>query len=262
MTLPRFTRLPFAASNSFAPRMLDGSQLDADWSPIARYRADVEHLTLVSGRVSQWNDMSGNGRHLIQATADSRPIVTSNAINGQPAVTFGDNGLARFLSAANVVPVGDTSVFSMAIIFRLEPESSPTNATYQALIGNTTIAATNQIAWANKDGFFEAGVGGPERARRGGLSVGDWHLGLYSWDDETETVTVQADRSPLATDGGAGQVENTGIFVGASSAGPAAPLFGDIREIIIFPEQIFAVDQAALLQSIKDYVRANVVLDV
>lgn len=36
-------------------------------------------ITVVSGAVSQWNDLSGNGFHATQGTAESRPLVSSSA---------------------------------------------------------------------------------------------------------------------------------------------------------------------------------------
>lgn len=44
-------------------------------------------ITIATG-VSQWNDQSGNGNHLLQATGISQPTVTAGAINGLPAITF------------------------------------------------------------------------------------------------------------------------------------------------------------------------------
>lgn len=41
--------------------------------------------------VSQWNDQSGRGNHLIQATSTNRPVLTANALNGFPALTFDNN---------------------------------------------------------------------------------------------------------------------------------------------------------------------------
>lgn len=44
-------------------------------------------ITLATG-VSQWNDLSGNGRNFTQATGSQQPAYTQNAVNGKPAVTF------------------------------------------------------------------------------------------------------------------------------------------------------------------------------
>jgi hypothetical protein len=46
-------------------------------------------VTLASNAVSQWNDLSGNGNHLTQATAGYRPSYSQIAVNSNPAVVFG-----------------------------------------------------------------------------------------------------------------------------------------------------------------------------
>jgi len=43
--------------------------------------------TIVTG-VSQWNDQSGAGNHLVQAVGASQPALTAGAINGFPALNF------------------------------------------------------------------------------------------------------------------------------------------------------------------------------
>lgn len=39
--------------------------------------ADQASMTIVSDAISQWNDKSGNGNHLSQATSSSRPLIAS-----------------------------------------------------------------------------------------------------------------------------------------------------------------------------------------
>lgn len=50
--------------------------------------ADASTVTTVSGAVSQWNDKSGNGRHVTQAIAGNRPAYSSAAINNKNALSF------------------------------------------------------------------------------------------------------------------------------------------------------------------------------
>jgi len=56
---------------------------------IAYYRNDPETITLTSGRVSKWADLSGNGYHAVQATSSRRPTITSNWSNGLDGLAFG-----------------------------------------------------------------------------------------------------------------------------------------------------------------------------
>ena len=68
----------------------------------AWYRAD-QGITIATG-VSQWNDISGNGRHLTQATGANQPTFgATSGPNSTPALTFdGSNDvLSATFSAIN-----------------------------------------------------------------------------------------------------------------------------------------------------------------
>lgn len=60
----------------------------------------IETVTLVSSVVSQWDDLSGKGNHLVQGTAGSRPALGTFA--GRPAVIL--DGANDFLTTTNVSP--------------------------------------------------------------------------------------------------------------------------------------------------------------
>ncbi len=68
------------------------------WNPSALttcqgwYRAD-QQVTLVSGKASVWNDLSGNGRHLTQGTGGSRPTFVASGIGGQASLSFAGSQL-------------------------------------------------------------------------------------------------------------------------------------------------------------------------
>ena len=50
--------------------------------------ADSNTITLNGSTVSQWNDKSGNARHVSQAAAARQPTYTANGLNGKPVLTF------------------------------------------------------------------------------------------------------------------------------------------------------------------------------
>lgn len=49
---------------------------------------DFSAVTDVSGSASQWNDISGNGRHFFQATAGNRPLIVAGGLNGRRTIRF------------------------------------------------------------------------------------------------------------------------------------------------------------------------------
>lgn len=89
------------------------------------WRADAGNVTIATG-VSQWNDTSGNARHLTQATGSAQPAHTSSlaGMNNQPAVTFdGSNDQLTGAAWSNFVAVGAYTI--MAAIY---PTAAPTNS--------------------------------------------------------------------------------------------------------------------------------------
>lgn len=61
--------------------------------PVSGYLAwfdamDASSLTVSDGHVSQWSDKSGNGNHLVQATAANQPNYGLSFLNGAPCVGF------------------------------------------------------------------------------------------------------------------------------------------------------------------------------
>jgi len=65
--------------------------------------ADANTITTVSGGVSQWDDKSGNGRHVSQATSANRPTVASAVLNGKNIIRFDPTGSPDRLATASAL---------------------------------------------------------------------------------------------------------------------------------------------------------------
>lgn len=60
-----------------------------DFAPKAWFDAsDAASVTLDASAVTQWNDKSGNGYHLSQATGANQPTYTTAGLNGLNVITF------------------------------------------------------------------------------------------------------------------------------------------------------------------------------
>ncbi len=81
------------------------------------YRADGT-TTVVSGAVSQWNDMTANNVHLTQATAANRPAqnTSSNLINFNPSLSFDgtNDNLRNTAGAAFITGSGGYTAYYVA----------------------------------------------------------------------------------------------------------------------------------------------------
>jgi hypothetical protein len=76
-------------SNLFVPPYVPAPPV----TPYAWYKADVG-VTQSSGLVTQWNDQSGNGRHLTVPSGATEPNYISSGINSLPSIEFlSDNAL-------------------------------------------------------------------------------------------------------------------------------------------------------------------------
>jgi hypothetical protein len=65
--------------------------------------ADASTITQSSGAVSQWNDKSGNGRHVSQSTSAKRPTVASAELNGKDIIRFDPTGSPDRLATASAL---------------------------------------------------------------------------------------------------------------------------------------------------------------
>jgi hypothetical protein len=88
-------RLLRPRATGFNPKSISGLYLWLDGS-------NSSSVTLNSGNVSQWRDLSGGGRHFSQATGGAQPAYTSAGQNGQNCLTFdGSRRLVSDLAASN-----------------------------------------------------------------------------------------------------------------------------------------------------------------
>lgn len=102
-------------------------------------------VTLNGSTVSQWSDLSGNGRHLLQPTASLQPTYTINARNGLNALTMGASGTDMHTSTSAATQL--FSVTSQSIFWAL---ISPTAQNVQARVYTQIVTGqTNDFSGTN-----------------------------------------------------------------------------------------------------------------
>lgn len=71
--------------------------------------SDSGSVTLSSGKVSQINDLSGNGRHMVQATSTNQPTYASGVKNGLNAMQMSGSQWVR--QSSNWTPASTTTFY-------------------------------------------------------------------------------------------------------------------------------------------------------
>lgn len=90
------------------------------------------------GKVSQWNDKSGNQRHCVQATSANQPTFQSTGIAGLPAVSF--DGVDDFLPFSD-----DTLAYVASSSFTIVYVASKPTTTNTYVIGGTGSGTRNNL---------------------------------------------------------------------------------------------------------------------
>ena len=86
--------------------------------------SDTSSITSSSGLVSQWNDLSGNDRHLTQGTAANQPTTGVTTQNGLNVINFSTKSMTTANSAS-----------SFPIVYFFAVVKSPANASNQVIAG-------------------------------------------------------------------------------------------------------------------------------
>jgi len=91
-------------------------------SPVLSLSADTGVTTDSEGQVETWADQSGNGYDYAAGSQASRPSVTEDAVNGQPALTF--DGDTDHLTREDTMGIPNDSARTFVVVCRLN-ETTP-----------------------------------------------------------------------------------------------------------------------------------------
>lgn len=207
--------------------------------------ADTASLTLVSGNVSQWNDKSGNGRVISQATSGHQPSFASETVSFDGV----DDSLYRsgaFMYANGSVDIYVAGAFSNgAASRRFVTEVSSTNGSvqYSPFQNRNNSNRTMMSAYMKNDqgtllfsdadsystaGAFDISIRKIYQASDSGASM----AGRVDGGDLTTTPYTRSGTMTLTSFGLGGIIPNspggTGSFY----------MRGDLNEIVIVPGQL------------------------
>lgn len=77
--------------------------------------ADTATITASDGAVSQWDDKSGNGRHVTQGVAAAQPRIGTRTVNNLNVVDFDGGDVLTGTTTALMSPLAPFSIFTVAL---------------------------------------------------------------------------------------------------------------------------------------------------
>lgn len=224
-------RLLRPLATGFTPRNISG--LAAWWDA-----SDAASITTVSGRVSQWNDKSGNGVHATQTTANNRPVNTSQTLNGRAVMTFdGSNDIMSFTGTAR------TDETQFVVVRNNMVASAVSN---QQILGDAS-SGFGVTAVIKNDGSTNSDV----FTHCGGFSLGTTSARYqFPANNPFGPAVVSAIRSSasggiLRTDGvqrATCTTSNSYALARIGGVGSSLPLNGYIAEIVIYSRALSVAD--------------------
>lgn len=216
MTIPSIPSVPkigrrgvgVAGSGTFNPGSVSGLAL---W-----FKADAGTSTTTNGAaISQWNDQSGNARHVAQATGANQPTYQENVVNGRPVVRF--DGTNDYLEAtgftltqpntmfvvakpANVASNGKNVVDGVttrnAVTIGTTPKiglnaGSDVNSTLDWTVAFQLVTAVfnGASSLVRRNGVASAAVN-PGTASLAGIRIGTFNGSLAMWNGDVAEVLV------------------------------------------------------------------------
>lgn len=216
--------------STFAPT--DVANLGAWWDA-----SDAASITASAGAVSQWNDKSGNARHLTSA-GSNKPITGASTTNSLNVLDFTSDVLQNTAGPALdnttttllVVKVTDFSVLRVV--------ASGTGDTLELL--TATNSSGVPYCWCGPTGT----PGGPA------LTAATW--AQVSTKLNGASTIVYTNGSAGST-GSVGSNTATGLIVGGASNldPPAAPFIGSIAEMCVYTTALSDVDRVLVQNYLK-----------
>ena len=198
---------------------------------------DASTITSSSGNVSQWNDKSGNGYHVTQATGTSQPKTGTVTRNGRNVLDFDggdrllretDTALGRNVTGLTVYWVASFDINGQIISF-----SVGTSETVARL--NSGFNASSQFNNAGRTLDADAILSAQSTA----LTAGSWYANCAVFDYANTDLNLYVDRTAdgsntsFQTATTTSNTDSLRLSI-AQGLGGATILDGQIAEILVY----------------------------
>lgn len=212
---PRYPGLVNEKITGFSPASIAGLLL---W-------LDAKSITGLSNddKVSQWNDLSGNNHHAVQANSTYQPVYSTNVQGTYPAVKFGSGNGVKLVTNSITI-----DVFTLYVVTKRYAR----NVEYPIIIEQDDVNTGFQIQSENSQTIFRYVLGAGDRA--GSAMVNDTSViftfkasatNIYAW------INTISQGSQANTSGGTTRTKTITI---AEQNGSGNRYEGYIMEIALY----------------------------
>lgn len=216
-----------AAGGGFVPSDVAGL--------LAWFQADnAGSITSSGGAVSQWNDLSGGGNHLAQATGANQPTTGTRTINGRNVIDF--DGTNDYMA---VTMTSDATPYTIIFVGRLDTTASQQNIIDGSGSSNRAVLLCSNSA---KYGMYGAAL----RSSTVTPSTTNAEIVIGIFNGSSSVMYVDGGASVASGDPFEGAY--VGLTVGSRYDG-AVNFNGIIGEVLIYNSALSSTD----LNSIGDY---------
>lgn len=200
-------------------------------------------LTLNANTVSEWRDLSGNGRHMEQGTAVAQPIANTRTQNARRALDF-QGGQFMLGNAASLNVLRDkpgVTAFIVGKIDQIITQQTFMNTTRSGSDNQTRFTLDNDApanSWRvggrrlDSDTFNAVTLTGSadtnSNVLTGVLDYANSDAVLY------ENGSLLGSNTSFQTDGNTADTDSDYVHIGANIQGTAAFLYGFIGEVILY----------------------------
>lgn len=144
-------------------------------------------ITANGAQIARWEDRSGNGYHLTQATLAQRPTILTNALNGLRGVNF--NGSSQSIEeATNQAGNLTNKQLYVFMVFRFSTYSSTSSSNIISRNGGSTSGQTGQ--WHIRRWDMSSFSGAPGTFMGQVHTNGVWEFGVGNWSSTAYNYSV------------------------------------------------------------------------
>lgn len=197
------------------------------------------------GAVSDWYDISGNAKHLIQVTQANKLLYRTNIQNSKPVVT-GDSLTKSAYNAADLIGTGDVTIFAV-----IKPRGFGGGG-YGSIINNSKF-----VLYVNDtlDRIFASSDGGVNNASSANSSIvlnTSYVIAVTRTSAGVVNIYINGVISGSADQASGTPAAGTPTYIGNSAAGTRG-FDGDIDEIAIYS----GILTTAQITAVTNYMRSK-----